>query len=178
MENRNEPFLTLAEEFGHRVGTELCVSGRCPKLWDCPVNFQQIEKSFPKKPSEESAELRGTILAKSKEEFSYRLSSFLNKSALAVAFENIGYAAVVQFAEVDSAILEDFIDHYCYKGGMPFAKREEMLGQLRSFSRRVSVSYVPKDFGNLHPYEKDFAKKFGWVNVAVFNPSGSSLKIE
>ena len=34
-----------------------------------------------------------------------------------------------------------------------------------------SVSYVPKDFGNLHPYEKkDFTKKFGWVNFTVLNP--------
>lgn len=35
---------------------------------------------------------------------------------------------------------------------------------------QVSVSYVPKDFGNYHPCEKDFTKKFGWVNFTVLNP--------
>lgn len=121
--------------------------------------------------AEESAELRGTILAKSKEEFSYRLSNFLHGPILAEAFGDIGIVAVIQFAEVDSAILEDLMDRYCYEGGMPFAKREEMLEQLRTFSRQVSVSYVPKDFGNYHPYEKkDFTKKFGWVNFTVLNP--------
>lgn len=175
MENRDDLFLTLAEEFCPKMDTEFCASGRCPKLWNCPVNFQQIEKL----PSEEGTELRGAILAKNKEEFSYKLSRFLERPILAEAFENIGYVAVVQFAEVDSAILEDLMDRYCYEGGMPFAKREEELEQLRAFSRQVSVSYVPKDFGNLHPYEKkDFTKKFGWVNIAVLNPSESSLKIE
>ena len=29
---------------------------------------------------------------------------------------------------------------------------------------------VPKDFGNYHPCEKDFTKKFGWVNFTVLNP--------
>ncbi len=179
MKNRDDLFLALAEEFCPQVGTEFCASGRCPKLWKCPVNFQQIEELFPKKSPEESAELRGTVLAKSKEEFSYKLSNFLHKPILAEAFENIGCVAVVQFAEVDSAILEDLMDCYSYDGGMPFAKREETLEQLRTFSRRVSVSYVPKDFGNFHPYEKkDFTKKFGWVNITVLNPLENPSKIE
>ena len=169
--NRDRAFLALAEEFCPNVGTEFCVSGRCPKLWKCSVNFQQTEKLFPRKSPEESAELRGAILAKSKEEFSYKLSNFLHRPILAEAFGNIGIVAVIQFAEVDSVILEDLLDCYCHEGGMPFAKREETLEQLRTFSRQVSVSYVPKDFGNLHPYEKkDFTKKFGWVNFTVLNP--------
>lgn len=168
--NRDRSFLALAEEFCPNVGTEFCVSGRCPKLWKCSVNFQQTEKLFPRKSPEESAELRGTILAKSKEEFSYKLSNFLHGPILAEAFGDIGIVAVIQFAEVDSDILEDLMDRYCYEGGMPFAKREETLEQLRTFSRQVSVSYVPKDFGNYHPCEKDFTKKFGWVNFTVFNP--------
>lgn len=124
-----------------------------------------------------SNEYRFIILAKDKYDFAAQLNS-LTQCAYDEIFNEEKYMIVTQMKDAEPFQIVDYIrmnfamsdEKYRYKG--KFIRRPVLYEKIKPYCKEVSISCVPKNFGDTYSqYQDGYCKEhFGQVNVEIMKP--------